>query len=329
MDCRSEISRGNSASQINTFDDLYLFDSTGSVNNAVIGTNPVVATTFGTSDSSVAFTFGAGIVGKAVYTTVNTNAPGVDLFLIPVTPIANCTLNSISCLPRATSSTVNFKSVLYSDNSGAPGSLVATGTQATGTTSGSTLTSAFSSGQSLTSGTQYWIGYITDTSIALQEQDSTTVGQKKANTYASGAPAGPLSGMTTGQSTWLIWGNVTGVSTNYTEDNLNPNLGALSYVYSSTATNYDLYGFGSLPGSPGSIYTVCVKANVALATSGTRTVNLQLKSGSTTSAGGNSGQTPLTTQSWLDSFYDIDPNTGVAWTVSGVNAATAGAEIAS
>lgn len=311
-----------------TFDDLYLFDSTGSTNNAVLLTNPVVATTFGTSDSSVAFSVGVGVLGKAYYTTASTNAPGVDVFLVPVTPAINCTLNNVSCVPRATSAGANFKSVLYSDSGGSPNSLVATGTQATGTTSGTTLTSAFSGGQALTGGTQYWIGFITDTSVVLQEADTSTTGQKKANTYASGAPA-TLTGQTTGQPTWLIFGGISGMATNYTEDNLSPPLGTLSYVDSAAASTTDLYGFGALPGTPGTIYTTCVKANVAIATAGSRTVSLQLRSGSTTSAGSNSGQTPLVTQSWLDSFFTTDPNTGLAWTISGLNAATSGLTIAS
>src|SRR5215469_9546530 len=59
----------NSASQLNfvcstsgsswTIDDLYVFDTSGTTNNAVLNTSPRVETTFPTSDNSVQFSIGA------------------------------------------------------------------------------------------------------------------------------------------------------------------------------------------------------------------------------------------------------------------------------
>ena len=48
-----------------TLDDLYLFDTTGTTNNAALLTSPRIETTFPASDSAVQFAFGAGILGRA------------------------------------------------------------------------------------------------------------------------------------------------------------------------------------------------------------------------------------------------------------------------
>jgi len=71
----------------------------------------------------------------------------------------------------ATSGTAKFKAVVYADSAGAPGSLLSSGTEVVGCTSGSTLTGALITPQSLTAGTPCWIGFITDTSVVLQQAD--------------------------------------------------------------------------------------------------------------------------------------------------------------
>ena len=153
-------------------DDLYLFDTTTSFNNAVLNTNPRIETQFPVSDSTVQFSFGAAILGNAYSITSNTNAPGAnELFLRSFTPGVNCTIASVSCVPEATSAAANFEAVIYSDSGGAPHSLLSGGSQVTGTTLGTTLTGPLTTPQSLTAGTPYWLGFITDTSVVLAEVD--------------------------------------------------------------------------------------------------------------------------------------------------------------
>lgn len=59
------------------------------------------------------------------------------------------------------------------------------------------------------------------------------------------------------------------------------------------------------------------------------TLDFRTKSGGTTSSGGTTGIGPGETYEWRGSFFPVDPNTGVAWTASGLNAATSGMKIAS
>jgi hypothetical protein len=309
-----------------TIDDLYLFDNTGATNNTALLTNPRIETQFPTGDVQTQFTNNATILGNNYSAVTSTDAPGANtLFLRQFQPEVNVTLNSISCLPEASASG-RFKGVVYTDSGGAPHTLLSSGIESFGTITGNTITSALVTPQSLTANTPYWIGFITDTATALAEQDASITGVKAANTYASNAPATAPS-MTVGQPSWVIWGNCTGASTNWSSLNNNPAVGNLSYVSSATVGQNDLYSFPALSSTPTAIYTVAIKGNVARTDSGLRTVNMTLKSGSTISNGSNSAITPPTSYSWVDSFFDTDPNTGLAWTSTTLNAATAGPKI--
>ena len=265
---------GSAAGNSMAFDDMYVDDGTG----APLLTNPVVYTSFPTSDSAVAFTVGASIMGDANASGTATNAPGANtLFLRKFTALAG-TLNGVSIVPEATSAGANFKAVLYSDNAGVPNSLLATGAQATGTTSGTVLTSNFSVGQTLTGGTSYWIGFITDTSVALLVSNTSNSGLSVANTYASGAPA-TAPAMTAGAS-WTMWGNMSGVTGNWKETSVQaPNgvWGDYSYVTSNVLNAEDLEGFAALPVTPSAVYAVSLKGYMKDAAVGARTVTLNTK----------------------------------------------------
>jgi hypothetical protein len=310
-------------------DDFYLFDSTGSTNNAVLLSNPIVETAFPTGDAQTQWSNGATVIGQDNNLTNTTDAPGANfLFLRAFTPAVNMTLNSVSCVPGASSSAAKLKAVLYA--AATTGSArIAAGTEVVGTISGATLTAPFASGQALTAGTTYAIGFITDTSVALRQVDNIgTTGVKAANTYASGAPA-TLPTMTTGQPNWQLWGNCTGSAVNWPSLTNNPAIDDLSYAFSSTVNQEDHYSFPALSNTPAAVYAVAYKARAKRSDSGTRTADIRCVSGGANSAGTASGFAPPTTFSWLDTLFEVDPNTGVAWSGSGVNSAVAGPKIAS
>jgi hypothetical protein len=317
-----------SSSTTGYYDHMYFYCwTTAGSSDTPLLTNPVIETTLETADDSVQFTATAGILGNVAYTCATNSAPGANqLALRTFTPGVNCTLNSIGILPEATSATAKFKAVLYADSSGSPGTLVATGTEVVGTTSGSRLALPFASGQSLTSGTAYWIGYITDTSVVVRQYDTTTTpGQTKANTYTSGAP-NPAGTMTTGKPSYLIWGNLTGMSANWYQT-------GQSYAYSgrynasSTVSNQDTFTFASLSSTPASIYLVTLRGAMTKSDGGARTLDLVMKSGASTSLGSLSNISPPLSLSYQSSNYWVDPNTGLAWTATGLNSAKSGYKI--
>ena len=323
---------GVGGSTATIYDDMYLrlFLAAGSADTC-LNNNPVIATSWGTADSSVQFTPENGVVGQVYSTTTTTSAPGAnELALRQFTPAVASTVNSIGLLPAATNAAVNFKGVIYSDSGGTPHTLLSSGTQVTGCTSGTSLTLPLVTPQALSAGTPYWIGYITDTSIALTQVDATTnAASKAANTYTSGAP-GTAPAMTTGQPSWQIWGNVTGMTTNWSQVGnvlTNPPLGDLSYNQANVAGKEDLYTFPALPAASSTVATVAVKSYNRVGTPGVRSVSLQTKSGSTDSSGSGGNQNPATSYNWMVSYFDVDPNGSAPWTVTGVNNATSGIKV--
>lgn len=332
-----DLACGNNDGASMAYDDMYWRDNTG-------GT----ATPFGdvsiigrkvTADSAVQFTPTAVPVGPYYIqqTSVNqTDAPGVDLALVPVTPETNCTLQSVGILPASSSITAKFRGVVYSDASGAPSLLLSSGTEVVGCSATTPLTLPLVTPVSLTAGIQYWVGYITDTSLALWRSNTfEATGQKKANTYASGPPAGPLSGMTTGQNPWCIWGTGNAAPTNFqSADNTPPVVGSLpvmiGYNESSTVGNQDLFEVLDLPSpAPSVIYSVKVSVMAQKSAPGPRTMDVRVKSGTTESSGTASGFSPSTTPQWYATRYDVDPDTGAAWTPAAINAMKAGYKLVS
>jgi hypothetical protein len=312
------------------FDDMYLFDSTGSTNNAVRGDSRI-ETLFPTADASVAFTPSQGVIG-AYYSLSNstTYMSGGQLYLRKFTAPVSGTLHSISIMPATTSSGANFKPAIYADNSGSPGTLLSTGSQVTGATALTAVTMPLTTAQSLTAGTSYWIGYVTDTTLSMQRDDNssfaTNAGYSASVTYTS-APPSTTPSMSSGQTSVQLWGNVTGMATNYSEVNEVPPGGDLSCVTSSTVGAEDRYSFNSLSSTPSNIGGVKVSALLRKTDVGARTITVQLKSGSTEVAG--SSQSPATSYSYFANYLDTDPNTSAAWTASGVNSVTAGTKVAS
>ena len=318
-----------------TIDDFYLFDSTGSTNNAALLTSPRIETHFPTGDSQTQFTNNGSVIGNDYGGLVGTNNPSFtiganNLFLMPVTPAVSMTLASVACLAASTNGAANFKAVIYPDSGGSPDaqSLIAAGTQVTGITSGSILTAPFGSPPSLTGGTPYWIGFINDSSYDVSRTDLTSLGVEVSNTYGSGAP-GTCPTVTTGIASAQLWGNCTGSAVNWVSENLNPQIGDLSSVTSSTVGNEDLYSFHTLSSVPTAIYAASVKGYVRKTDIGSRTVDLRMKSSSTDSAGSDAGQAPATSYQWMSSYFETDPNTDTAWTYTSINAATAGIKVAS
>jgi len=330
---------GSTAGNTFTLDDVVIADPTQpGYTAALLTSNPVIETQFVSGDNQTQFSNDGDIV-VAVGVASNgvaranaaTNAPGAgQLFLVKLTAAVARTLQSVSVIPGATSGTAKFRAVVYADSSGVPGSLLSSGTEVTGCTSGTTLTGVLTTPQALAAGTSYWIGFITDTSIVLQQYDATTnLGQKKANTYASGAPA-TGSGMTTAQPTWLMWGNCTGAVVNWPALGLSPPLGtAASQTHSSTVGQEDLFTFAPLATNPTTIFGVSVKGLLSKSDAGARTASLNTKSGASDTTGSAPGQGLATTPVWQGSYFDVDPATGLPWTASGANAAKAGVSVAS
>jgi hypothetical protein len=325
------------------YDDLYLFDSTGPTNNAVLMTNPRIETQFPIADSQTQFLNGGSILGNII--SSSGDSYGVDefhlnnMYLIPLISPVNQTLESvgISC---GSSPIDNWTVVVYSDNAGIPDTLLAQSADTAGSTALEQIFDLLAP-LSLVASTKYWIGIMFFTDILINTSgyigcgvsDNLLGGVHVARTYSSGPP-GIASAMSIGGATFLFHGYCSNPAHNWVSENRNPppsyTLGSdSSFIYSSTPGNEDLYTFPALTTHPTIIYTVAVKAYVKLTDTGNRSVDLRMKSVATDSAGSLAGQIPSTSYEWVDSFFDTDPHTSAAWTEAGLNSAVSGIKVAS
>lgn len=314
--------------------DFWIQDNTDAA--ATITGDRIVDGLLITTDDAVQFSPALSLVGNFhEMLTASTVAPGANqLVLVPVTVLSNRTINNVNIMPRATSATAKFKGVIYGDTAGAPDALLSSGTEVVGCTNGTALQMPLVTPQALVAGTQYWIGYITDTSVAIQIADPyQNIGQRKANTYTSGAPSPTGGGMTTGQSTYGIWGLATGAGVNYDQVNRLPPAMQTSlpvaYNQSGTVGHVDSFNVTDLPVTPTGIDTVQVKVLAMRTDAGARTINIKTKSGATAGNGDSAGITPPTSLQWLSSRFATNPATAAAWTPTEVNGMKAQYEIAS
>lgn len=311
------------------YDDLYQFDTSGTANNAVLLTSPRIETQFPSSDGVVQFAVGAAIVGSTTQRAVaNFNAGANNFYVRPIIPTVNCTISAIGVMPGASNASVQLRPVLYSDSSNAPGTLMSAGSTVVGITAAVVQTLPLTTPQALVAGTRYWLGLMNDIAVTgiYAGQDTSFSGRFATATFASGA-SGTAPATTAGQNTVVIFGAVSGVTTNSYEVQQNPPQGTYSYVYDATVGHEDLYNFPALTAPAPIIYAAAVKGSVAKSDAGAKTMSLRTKSSSTDSAGSAGALAPGTSYAWMTSLFPTDPATGAAWTVAALNAAQAGVKV--
>lgn len=101
--------------------------------------------------------------------------------------------------------------------------------------------------------------------------------------------------------------------------------GDTTYLYSSTATDKELFGCAALTGTIDTIYAVQVAARVRKEDAGNRLINLVARSNVTESNSGAVGMPDY--YMWESAIFENDPNGGGAWTETSVNAAEFGLKI--
>lgn len=316
------------------FDDLVWCDNTSGT--GIPFGNWTIEGLVPTADSAVAFAASNRAVIGPWYSgeTTSTLSPGADrLVLVPVTLAAGVTLSSVEIWPSATSAGAKMKGVVYSDSGGAPGSLLSSGTEVVGTTADVVATLPLVTPQALTGGTLYWVGYITDTNFGVRLSDTwSATGQTAANTYASGAPV--TAPAMSAANNPCIWGVGTSPANNVMSINLTTppvvtTNTPIGWNGSATVGQQDLFDLSNLSTLSTSIFSVKVSVMADKSDAGARTMDILVKSGPSTSVGSNSGISPATNPGFYSSLFDTDPNTGVGWLASNVDAIKAGYKVAS
>lgn len=187
-------------------------------------------------------------------------------------------------------------------------------------------TFTFSPAVTIAQGTLFYVGFCSDTTLSggclasnTASSSSYTAGATSSTTYASFPVASP-----TLNSTNVPNYNASPIVTptgNYNEVADPQQDGANSYVSSSTVGQSDLYGIQPISATPGSIVGVTTRAYMEKSDAGTRIAAAQLQSGA---ANVQASLTLNTTWGWAYRNDLVDPNTGIAWTATGVNNAQIG-----
>jgi hypothetical protein len=110
---------------------------------------------------------------------------------------------------------------------------------------------------------------------------------------------------------------VTGAATNWQAASDNPPDGDTSYVYSSTPGQIDLYTFGSLTPTSGTVNAVQTCLYARKDDAGLRTIQPEIRQGGVNYAVGSQHNIGTTYGYYLD-MLTTDP-TGAAWTIANVN----------
>jgi hypothetical protein len=190
-----------------------------------------------------------------------------------------------------------------------------------------TSTFTFSTPVAIVLGTQYWVGFMTDTaatnSLAVTSSNLTGL-QQGSTSYAAFPTANPATSVA---NAVIFTVNITPTAAVNAPFVAEPQQdAAASYVSSSTVGQTDLYGIAPIAGTPTGIVGVTTRALVQKSDAGTRNVALRLRSGATDVTGTSTALN--TTFGWIFRTDTTDPATGAAWTAVAVNNVNIGVNLA-
>jgi hypothetical protein len=175
----------------------------------------------------------------------------------------------------------------------------------------------------VTKGTQYWIGWDSDTTSGNWSIQSAAAGFTSTTAYSSFPVASPSGSAAAGPVCTLTQT----IGSNATLVNEAQQDGTTSYVYDSTVNDADLYTIASLTPQPASVVAVTTRGFIEKSDAGTRTGTVQLKSSSTTVAAPTA--TLSTSFGWVWRIDTTDPHTSATWTASAVDGAQIGPKVIS
>lgn len=209
--------------------------------------------------------------------------------------------------------------------SGAPGTLLAFSSALTNPTTGInafTLTST----PELKAGRSYYWSLLGDASYTVR-YDTTLANTFRnwvqAQSYGSGLVASAAATAGSSGRTAQINGVITLTNSGCVNNLIQT---TLNYVSDSNSGDYDLYEVDDLAITPSAILGATIRGFVAKSDAGSRLAQLTIKSGTTVQDG--DAQVLSTTFQNIVMNQDIDPDTGVAWTESGINAIQIGPKVA-
>ncbi len=248
---------------------------------------------------------------------------------MPFTPTMSGNMSEVAFLQSTgIPTTANMKCALYATNPGTPptpSTLLATATAVVNGASigaGGAILFTFSPPIAVVAGTTYAAGIDFDATVGnLQGLTSSNSATVNTQTYAS-FPVNNPSGLTASSSPFRVVITLAPAS-NYMVVNEAQQDTTTSYVYDSVVGHADLYGIAPIASTPLTTFAVTTRAYAIKSDAGTRTMAVQLKSGSSTVASPTVVLTPSNWQ-WAWRHDTTNPATSLPWTAVEVNNATIG-----
>jgi hypothetical protein len=271
------------------------------------------------SDASVQFARSpsAPSVTMAFGTTVS-DATGTARYT-PFTPTFSGTVGSI-IVQVNTGFTGNMKCSLFADVAGLPAAVLGSASNVVNPIAGGN-TFTFGTPVTVVKGTQYWWGVSHDVTAVLSSTGGTVGRNGVGVTYAAFPTANPITNLSTATGGTV---NITPtISAEYVNETLQD--ATASYVYDSTVGHADFYNIAALGSTPSAVIAVTVRGFMEKSDAGTRTGNVQLKSGASTVASPTANLS--TSWGWVWRTDLTDPATGSAWTPAAVNNVTIGPSV--
>ena len=271
-------------------------------------------------DASVQFTRTPNPYVQTPFSLSTTNAIGTGANNARYSPFTAAYDGMISAATVSLGAgyTGNLKTSIFASSGSAPTTVLGSATVVVNPATGSNALT-FGTPVNVVRGTQYWIGFASDTASGTWNVGSGSLGLSSTTAYASFPAASP----TTVATAAVICSLTIATSVNYQSVNEPQQDAATSYVYDSTVNDADFYNIGTIASTPASTIMTTTRAYMQKSDAGTRTAAVQLKSGSTTVA---SPTLTLSAGSWQWAWRNdlVDPATSLAWTSTGVNNVTIG-----
>lgn len=307
-------------------DDLYVCDLSGATNNDFLGdcrVDSVFPNGDGTYQEMPTLIQKAGV--DILTTGAGTSSYSANQKVALKTTAASSfqvTAGRINF--QTTANAAKVKMVIYADSAGSPGGLLGTSDEVVGVAPSVWTTFTFSTPVALTGGSSYWIGFISDTALAVWNTGPGSIIAGNNDTYSDGA-AGTFGSSTPGTTGWgiTVSGPQTGGGRYVLVNEVAPD--QLSRAASNTVGHRETYQMQDLANVTGTIYGVQVNVAVAKDDAGSRTVAPMVRSGATDAVGPDLGLS--TSQLYALALWEKNPNGNIVWTEAAVNALEAGVKV--
>lgn len=314
-------------------DDWYYCDGDGTVNKGFLGNVRVktmavieagTSTDFVVAGSQPLATLGERTdrTGNIIRTNVSPyNAYNTLLRRVLVGD--NTTITEIRFTPSDTATNVSTKPVVYADNLGKPGALIASGAANLGFTANVEEILTLATSPAVTAGTYYWIGLVMSTNTwGLSPYVSSTelIGYVATSSYD--AP-GVLSALSVAPE--VAFYAVTSTLMENWQAVQNEDMGETSYVRSSTVGDYDLYDLDPSINAP---FVHGIQARLGMrqddATQRIAQAVVQIPGGTA-----SEGQDFYLNQSFsiYRDIFELNPDTGVFYSGTEANDAQVGPKV--